>query len=318
MKFRLLHIGTRDSQLAKWQALQVSNLLTANNYQNDLVFIKSEGDINLTQPLYKMGVQGIFTKTLDVALLENRIDIAVHSYKDVPTKLAEGLQVAAVLKRGNPLDVLVTKEEWLISDNELSAKIIPMTTSPFTIATSSIRRKAQWLNRYPNTLIENIRGNVNTRLETLEKLNCQGALFAAAGLNRLNIHPRYLTELNWMLPAPAQGVVVIVCRQDDEKVKELCKQLNNAETEICSTIEKHFLKELIGGCSTPIGAYATIENGRVYFKGNVVSEDGKQIATININEPLDKHENIGLKAAIQILKNGGNKIIESLSNDATK
>ncbi len=317
MKFSRLHIGTRGSQLAKWQALQVSNLLTAKDCNNDLIFIKSEGDINLTQPLYEMGVQGIFTKTLDAALLENRIDIAVHSYKDVPTKLAEGLQVAAVLKRANPFDVLVTKENWLISNNELYAGKTPGTTSPLTIATSSIRRKAQWLNRYPNTLIENIRGNVNTRLETLEKLNCQGALFAAAGLDRLNIHPRFLTELNWMLPAPAQGAVVIVCRQDDEEVKELCKQINDTETEVCTTIEKHFLKELKGGCSTPIGAYATIEHGRIHFKGNIVSEDGKQIATININEPVDNYKNIGLKAAVQILKNGGNKIIELLTNHTT-
>lgn len=293
-------IGTRDSELAKWQALSVSNFLANAGHKNELHFIKSEGDLNLTQPLYQMGVQGVFTKSLDAALLEKKIDIAVHSYKDVPTQLAQGLIIAAVLKRANPFDVLITKEYWDDTTPYL----------PHTIATSSIRRKAQWLNRYPNAAIENIRGNVNTRLKTLQHSNWHGAIFAAAGLHRLNIQPVFSHTLTWMLPAPAQGAIVIVCRREDEAVYKKCRELNCREAELCTSIEKDFLKILMGGCSTPIGAYAHIINEQVFFQGNILSEDGKQIITVELNEPLTAGSNMGSLAAKEILAKGGEVILK--------
>jgi hydroxymethylbilane synthase len=171
----LIRIGTRESQLAVWQATNVKNLLAENGVAAELVYIKSEGDIDLQTPLYEMGVQGIFTRSLDIALLNNKIDIAVHSMKDVPTRLPAQLVQAAVLKRASYKDLLVYKGnradvfEALSFDGQQWLPTYERSSIPFTVATSSIRRKAQWLHRYPHHQLENLRGNVNTRLQ---KLNC--------------------------------------------------------------------------------------------------------------------------------------------------
>src|SRR3982751_299750 len=157
---KVLRIGTRESQLAVWQAELVKSQLAQNNIQSELVFIKSEGDIDLVTPLYEIGVQGIFTKTLDAALLNNRIDLAVHSMKDVPVQLADGIMQYAVLKRASYKDILVYKNDQNFL-NDVNGHAI--------IATSSIRRMAQWLNRFPNHIFENLRGNVNTRLKKVRE-----------------------------------------------------------------------------------------------------------------------------------------------------
>ena len=173
---KVLRIGTRDSQLAVWQATLVQDLLKEMGVASELVYMKSEGDIDTVTPLYALGVTGVFTKTLDAALLNNRIDIAVHSMKDVPTQLAQGIQQTAVLKRASHKDILVYKNGFdFLNDFNTTA----------TIATGSIRRIAQWLHRYPNHTVENLRGNVNTRLRKLKESSWQGAIFAAAGLERI-------------------------------------------------------------------------------------------------------------------------------------
>src|SRR6187399_613181 len=159
---QVLRIGTRDSQLAVWQATLVQGLLKEAGVQSELVYMKSEGDIDTVTPLYALGVTGVFTKTLDAALLNNRIDIAVHSMKDVPVELAQGIQQAAVLKRASYKDIFVYKE---------GSDFLNDFNSEATIATGSVRRIAQWLNRYPNHKIENLRGNVNTRLRKVEESN---------------------------------------------------------------------------------------------------------------------------------------------------
>ena len=187
----IIRIGTRESQLAVWQATQVKNLLAEYGHLAELVYIKSEGDINLQTPLYEMGVQGIFTRSLDEALLANKIDIAVHSMKDVPTRLPDGMVQAAVLKRASHKDLLVYKDNNLDALGYSNEKWTEQTHNlPYIIATSSIRRKAQWLNRYPHHQIENLRGNVNTRLQKLKESNWNGAIFAAAGLERINLRRR--------------------------------------------------------------------------------------------------------------------------------
>src|SRR5438045_1616543 len=213
-----LKIGTRESELAVWQATQVQTLLNENGVSSELVYIKSEGDVDTVTPLYELGVQGIFTKTLDAALLNKKIDIAVHSMKDVPTQLAIGIRQAAVLKRASYKDILVYKGDKDFLENKNSAA---------TIATSSIRRIAQWLNRYPNHSIENLRGNVNTRLKKVGENNWNGAIFAAAGLERINLRPENSVDLDWMLPAPAQGAIMVVCREDDPVSFEACKNFND-------------------------------------------------------------------------------------------
>jgi hydroxymethylbilane synthase len=300
---KIIKIGTRESQLAVWQATLVQNLLHENNVASELVYIKSEGDIDTITPLYEIGVQGIFTKSLDTALINNRIDIAVHSMKDVPTQLANGIQQAAVLKRGNYKDILVFKNDSSFLEDKDSNAII---------ATSSIRRVAQWLNKYPNHFFENLRGNVNTRLRKINQHNWNGAIFAAAGLERINLRPANSADLDWMLPAPAQGAISIVCRTDDRLSFEACNALNDETTALCTKIERDFLRALSGGCSTPISALAIMENGAINFKGNICSPRGKQKIEIEKTASIPDSDELGIIAANEILANGGKEIMETI------
>jgi len=254
---KTLKIGTRDSQLAVWQAEQVKKVLEEKGSTCELVYIKSEGDLDLITPLYEMGVQGIFTRALDMALLNGRIDLAVHSMKDVPTHPAKGICIPAVLPRGNYKDVLVLKDR---SVRHIGEKRV----NPVVIGTSSVRRKAQWLNRYPHDQMENLRGNINTRLQKVADNDWYGAVFAAAGLERIGLREAHMIDLDWMLPAPAQGVICITCRTEDQDVRSLCKEINNPDTYICASVERDFLRALMGGCSTPIAALAVIRENEVF------------------------------------------------------
>jgi hydroxymethylbilane synthase len=311
----VLRIGTRDSQLAVWQASLVKEELAKHNIKSELVFIKTEGDVDLVTPLYEIGVQGIFTKTLDAGLLSNRIDIAVHSMKDVPTQLAKGISQAAVLPRASYKDILVYKNNAIIETWQLTKTVL---NSPLgvggTIATSSIRRKAQWLHRYPNHRIENLRGNINTRLKKIGEHNWNGAIFAAAGLERIQLRPENAIELDWMLPAPAQGAIMIVCRAEDDKTKEVCSALNHESTALCTKIERDFLKTLMGGCSTPISALAVVDNDYVHFKGSIFSLDGKEHVEIEKKAEIENASALGIKAGNEVLLNGGKQITEAIRN----
>lgn len=317
---RVIRIGTRDSQLAVWQATWVQKLLEEKGIATELVYIKSEGDIDLVTPLYEIGVQGIFTKTLDAALLSNKIDIAVHSMKDVPTQLAKGIREAAVLQRASHKDLLVYKDdttpEAIGYVNGEWQDHGPWTVDHKLFATSSVRRKAQWLNRYPNHQFDNLRGNVNTRLRKLEESNWQGAIFAAAGLERINLRPEKSIELDWMLPAPAQGAVMVVCREDEQEIFEQCATLNHEATAICASAERTFLRALMGGCATPISALATIANNEFIFRGNVLSLDGKQKIAVIHKTSIEKATTTAETAAKEIIEKGGAEIIRVIrSND---
>ena len=304
---KTIRIGTRESQLAVWQARQVKELLTRSGYAAELIYLKSEGDIDLQTPLYEIGVQGIFTRSLDIALLNDKIDIAVHSMKDVPTQLANGIIQAAILKRASYKDLLVYKNDIsFLSDFNSTA----------VIATSSIRRKAQWLNRYPYHTIENLRGNVNTRLHKAEENNWNGAMFAAAGLERINLRSANTIELDWMLPAPAQGAIMMVCRNGDDFCLNACHHFNDADTALCTKIERDFLRTLYGGCSTPISALAVIKNDVVYFKGNILSPDGKEKAELESSAPIFDRVNMGAKMALQLLQKGGQAIAENIHKNS--
>jgi len=306
---RQIRIGSRDSNLALWQAKFIENLLNQQGIKIEIILVKSEGDINLTSPLYEMGVQGIFTKTLDSALLSNKIDIAVHSLKDVPTQLPKNLKIAAIPKRANVKDALVYQD----SAFKVSEK------AGITIATSSLRRKAQWLNRYPNHSIESIRGNINTRLEKLKNtLHWNAALFAVAGIDRIGLNVPNRLELDWMLPAPAQGALAVVCRADDLEAETICKTLNHHETVACTGIERSFLRNLKGGCSIPIAALATVNKNNIHFKGNILSLDGVRKVEIEMEFELDNYENAGKLAAMKLLANGGDKIAQELKSLMTE
>jgi hydroxymethylbilane synthase len=303
---QLLRIGTRDSQLAIWQATLVQDLLKEAGVPSELVYMKSEGDIDTVTPLYALGVTGIFTKTLDAALLNNRIDIAVHSMKDVPTQMAQGIQQAAVLKRASYKDIFVYKND-IDFLNDFDSEAI--------IATGSIRRVAQWLHRYPNHTFENLRGNVNTRLRKVEEHDWQGAIFAAAGLERIHLRPQKSIDLDWMLPAPAQGAIMVVCREEDTVAFESCLSFNDEATALCTKIERDFLHALMGGCSTPISALAEVKDGNVFFKGNVCAIDGKQ--KIDIVKEMNSRDSktLGVVAANELLQSSeAGQIITSIRN----
>jgi hydroxymethylbilane synthase len=185
-----------------------------------------------------------------------------------------------------------------------------------TIATSSIRRKAQWLNIYPNHLIENLRGNVNTRLKKVDNHEWNGAIFAAAGLERINLRPQNSIDLDWMLPAPAQGAIMIVCRENDSVSFMACKHFNDDATAMCTKIERDFLRTLLGGCSTPISALAEVKNDKIIFKGNICSPDGKQKFDMEKEFLLSDADKSGETAAKELLENiQGKNIIHTIRNE---
>ena len=298
-----IRIGTRESQLAVWQAMQVKSLLSQYGFSAELVYIKSEGDIDLKTPLYEMGVQGIFTRSLDAALLNHKIDIAVHSMKDVPTQLPSGIIQSAVLPRGPVNDLLVFKngQDFLNEESYVA-----------NIATSSLRRKAQWLNKYPNHRIHNLRGNVNTRLRKLSEENWNAAIFAQAGLERIDLRPENSQVIDWMLPAPAQGAIMVVCRKEDNYTLEACRNFNDESTALCTQIERDFLRTLMGGCSTPISALAEIKKESIHFRGNILSLDGSKKASIEKKIAVADADNFGKIAAEELLINGGKEIAEEI------
>jgi hydroxymethylbilane synthase len=300
---RVIRIGTRESQLAVWQATQVQALLARQGAVAELVYIKSEGDIDLKTPLYEMGVQGIFTRSLDMALIDRRIDIAVHSMKDVPTRLPPGIREAAVLPRGPVSDLLVFKTDgqFLEAENYRAS-----------IATSSIRRKAQWLHKYPHHELHNLRGNVNTRLKKLSAESWDAAIFAQAGLERINLRPHNSVVIDWMLPAPAQGAIVVVCRYDDEAVFSTCRAFHDTDTAICTKTERDFLRVLAGGCSTPISALAQIKGSELHFRGSILSLDGKEKAEIEKRVLTGDTADLGRIAAEELLLNGGQEISNAI------
>jgi len=299
----MIRIGTRDSQLAVWQATLVQQLLEKSGIATELVYIKSEGDLDLVTPLYALGVQGVFTRTLDAALLSGKIDLAVHSMKDVPTQLAKGIAQAAILERASYHDVFVPKEHTAFLGDYQSQAVV---------ATSSVRRRAQWLRRYPNHAIENIRGNVNTRLRKVQENNWDGAVFAAAGLERIGLLPVNAVKLDWMLPAPAQGAIMVVCREGDFPVSDACKSLNHVNTAVCVQMERDFLQKLMGGCTAPISALATIHDNRVHFRGQVLSLDGAEMLETEEFVSLESAAIAGFTLADQLIAKGADRLIRQI------
>lgn len=298
---RKIRIGTRESALALYQAYEVQRRLNEKGITTEIVEITSDGDVDLVTPLYEMGIQGIFTKSLDIALLQNRIDIAVHSTKDVPTKLAKGLVLSAMLERATPFDCLVLPKGKEHQDY----------TTEGIIGTSSLRRKSQWLHRYPQHKTENLRGNIQTRLKKLDESNWHGAIFAQAAIERLDVTSHKVITLDWMLPSPSQGAIGIVCRQDDNEAYEICQSINHEPTNVCVSAERDFLAALHGGCAVPIAAYAKFEDNKIHFKGNVYSLDATHKCEVDMYVDASQHNKIGDLAAKELLAQGGGEIIKT-------
>lgn len=298
-----LRIGTRDSLLALWQANTLQERLLELGIPSELIPIKSEGDLNLSQPLYSMGITGIFTKTLDVALLNNTIDLAIHSMKDVPTQLPEGIVQAAVLERGDVHDVIVWK-------NKAAKK-----KGKRTIATGSLRRKAQWRSTFPEDSIVPLRGNIQTRLSKLQTEDWDGVIFAAAALSRLEITDEIIDPLTDFLPAPAQGALLVVCRIEDVEIAQQLTLLNDRESERCTQIERDFLSHLEGGCTAPIGALAQYQGKDIHFSGGLYSLIGSSPQEIHCHFPIDESRNKGKEIAEQLLEQGGSVLMKEFKEN---
>lgn len=305
---KTIRIGTRDSELALWQAHTVEHQLQQLGYSTKIVAVKSTGDIILDKPLYELGITGIFTKTLDVAMISGEIDIAVHSMKDVPTALPQGIVQAAVLERANVLDILVHKGN------------LDFLNGNGTIATGSLRRQAQWLNKYPKHNVVDLRGNVNTRMQKLQNNDWNGAVFAAAGLERINLKPETFIDLDWMIPAPAQGAMMVVAMENDTFALDALAQLNHVETEICTYIERQFLRTLEGGCTAPIGAIAKYNeiDDTLHFQGVLFSLDGSQKFEINKVVDISEWKKLGYHSAQEILTNGGSELMADIKSKLKK
>lgn len=299
----MIRIGTRNSPLAMWQAKEVEQKLQNLGYETSLVPVFSSGDKNLNQPLYSLGITGVFTKDLDIALLNNEIDIAVHSLKDVPTLLPQNIEISAVLERDFPQDVLVRKTT---SKNKNLADL--------KIATSSLRRRAFWLEQFPETEFSDIRGNVQTRLKKLEEGDFDATLFSLAGIKRMEMKLDF-EYLDFMISAPSQGVVAIANRIDDVEIKEVLQQINHKETQICVEIERNFLRTLEGGCTAPIGAIAKFDNNKIYFKGKLNSLDGAKTISLVEEFIYNNSDNFGEKFARIILEKGGKEMMEEIKKE---
>jgi hydroxymethylbilane synthase len=315
---KVIRIGTRDSELALWQAHTVQKQLNDLGYKTEIIAVKSQGDLLLDKPLYELGITGIFTKTLDIAMLNGQVDIAVHSMKDVPTALPIGIVQAAVLERASTLDILVHKGN------------LDFLEGKGTIATGSLRRQAMWLNKYPTHSVVDLRGNVNTRMQKLHESDWNGAVFAAAGLERIGLTPSpspkergakpdldYI-NLDWMIPAPAQGAMVVVAMAKDEFSRQALTELNDIDTEVCTHIERQFLKTLEGGCTAPIGALAVFVEDDILFKGILLSVDGKQKMEIEKTVPMQEWKKLGFHCAIEILENGGAELMKTIKESLKK
>ena len=303
---RIIKIASRTSALALWQTNEVKTRLEQSGYSCQIIPVESTGDLQLTQPIYALGVSGVFTKQLDAALLNQQADIAVHSLKDVPTQLAKNIILAAVLERGAAEDIVIVKSKAILESN----------LSEATVATSSLRRRAQWLSKYPKHKIVPIRGNVQTRLKKFsEAKEIDAVIFAKAGLERLNLLPENAETLYWMLPAPAQGVIGIACREDDDEMKDICEKINHQPSFITSWVERQFLQTLMGGCSVPVSALAHISGSELEFEGAMHSFDGTRVFRVHIIMMVSEWQNAGTEAAEKLLRQpGAAKLIEEIRN----
>lgn len=302
----MIRIGTRDSELALWQAHTVEKKLNDLGYKTEIVAVKSTGDLILNKPLYELGITGIFTKTLDIAMINGQVDIAVHSMKDVPTAFPEGIVQAAVLERANEKDLLLYKTNLDFLSQEA------------TIASGSLRRQAQWLHKYPNHKVVDLRGNVNLRMQKLSDNYWNGAIFAAAGLERIGLKPEKYEILDWMIPAPAQGAMIVLAMANDEFCWQAVSELNDLETDICTYIERQFLRTLEGGCTAPIGAIAKFTEDTIEFKGALFSIDGTQKIEVERVVPIEQWKKIGFELAKEILSNGGEQLMTNIKESLKK
>jgi len=301
-------IGTRGSKLALWQAGWVKSILEKKfpPIQIELILIKTQGDKILDVPLAKVGGKGLFVKEIEQALLTRRIDIAVHSMKDMPADIPQGLCIGAIPARENPLDVFISRNGARF--NEMAAGSV--------IGTSSLRRSAQLRHARPDMVVQPVRGNLDTRLKKLESENFDALVLAAAGVKRLNLEHRITEYLDpeFMLPAIGQGALCIEIRKDDPTVGPLVAALDHAPTRAAVAGERAFLNRLEGGCQVPIAGHGRIRENQFILTGLVAELDGSRVIKAQKSGPPDSSETSGIELAEELLARGADEILEKLKS----
>lgn len=306
---REIIIGTRDSALAMWQTnWVVDNLKKLNpDYTFKIISMKTQGDKILDVALAKIGDKGLFTKELEVAMLNKEIDLAVHSMKDLPTVLPEGLIIGAICERFDPRDVLVSRNGLKLADMPPGAKI----------GTSSLRRCSQLLNYRPDFNLVSLRGNLNTRMAKLERENMDGIILAAAGIERLGWGDRITERIPFevSLPAVGQGSIGIEIRGDDEEVSRVVQKLNHQASELSIKAERAMLRKLEGGCQIPIGALGRVEEGRLTLQGLVASLDGRELIRDTVSGPAENAAALGQELADKLIARGADRILKEVRQE---
>ncbi len=301
-----IRIGTRKSKLALWQANYVADQLKKYfpDLKVELVKIVTKGDKILDVPLAKVGGKGLFVKEIEEAMLRNEIDIAVHSLKDVPTYFPEGLGLVAITEREDPRDAFLSVKYNSIEEMPEGS----------VLGTSSLRRKAQIMMKRKDIRIEDLRGNVDTRIRKLEEGQYDGIILAYAGLKRLGLENKVKQILSpeYMIPAVAQGFLGIEARLDDEKTREIVSVLNHTESEIRARAERAFLKTLEGGCQVPLAGYAEIIDGKLKITGFVSDLTGDRVFRDSIVGNLEEAESLGVKLAEKLLSDGAREVLEEI------
>lgn len=301
-----LVIATRGSKLALWQANHVKSKLESQ-YQGlsvSLNIIKTQGDIILDVPLAKIGGKGLFVKEIETALINKEADLAVHSMKDVPAELPEGLEIFVNPEREEPFDAFLSVKYSSLMDLPINAKL----------GTSSLRRKIQIQRIRPDLNILDLRGNVDTRIRKMVNGEFDAVILAKAGLNRLGL-TEYIKQTfsdNELIPSVCQGTLGIEIRSDDMKLKEMLTFMKDEDSEIVTKAERSFLRRLEGGCQAPIGGFCKIESNRLVMKGFISSLDGKEFIEFNEVGERSESEEVGIRLAEKILNNGGKKILEEI------
>lgn len=316
-----IKLGTRGSQLALWQAEWVKSEIEKRNpgMEVELVKIKTTGDKILDVPLAKVGGKGLFVKEIEEALLDKRIDLAVHSMKDVPTDFPKGLHLAAITEREDPRDAFISQiqnSKPAPASFKQGFKIQNFKNLPngASIGTSSLRRSSQLLNVRPDLKIVQLRGNLNTRLKKLDEGQYDAIILAAAGVKRLGWSDRITEYLSpeVSLPAIGQGALGIETRIDDKEINDLVVFFDHKPTSISVRAERALLKRLEGGCQVPIAAYGEVKAGNLNLVGLVASTDGKKIIKDSVSGQIDKAEALGIELAEKLLKMGAWDILKEV------
>ncbi len=304
---RPLVIGSRGSKLALWQAEQAKARLSALNPEIDIriEIIKTTGDVK-TDPLSVIGGKGVFTKELEDALLDGRIDLAVHSLKDLPTVLPDGLTISAICERDDPRDALVVRDDL----KGRSGSILNLPEKA-VVGTSSQRRVAQLKSLRGDVVVKDVRGNVDTRLRKLDDGLYDALILASAGLRRLELDHRINAAISTeeMVPAVGQGAIAIETRADDAFTIETTGALDHDETRLCCLAERAFLRSLGGGCQFPIAGHAIIEEEILKLDGLVSTPDGSKMLRAQLSGPQENADEIGLSLAMDLIKRGANSLL---------